>query len=710
VSSTWEERMTRATQHPALRKRVVIIFLGAVLLPSLILCYLGLQSIQQEKSRQEQIHRQNIESTLALTMSRIESDVEDRIRDLVRLVPPHNPSPDPDYFEQFRSVTQNSGLVEDIFLLDSDFQILYPRTFLKETTRRQTQDTVDNQYLDTGELFEIQGNVQEALAEYRRGLDIATSQLERLTLLMRIARCELKKGLLPEAVQSYRQVIDLDDGRFLGGEVPFILIAYHQAVNITARLESSRAALSVLLDYYELLIDNFHLLPESQYEFYLTRIKENIEDSIQAATAGQLERYNTIRRREAYTEKERVLHAFIASQLLPEYRNDFSIAQRSPDIRYIRSIVDTTSFVIVTKGYSGESRRSGLTGILLNEHELSEVLSSVVAGYNTSEDVSFSLITDDGITNQPDNAYIKSSDFSGLADLFPAYAIGISPGGDDSIDALFMRSLILYYILFVAIIGLIIFGIVFIFRDISREEELSRLKSEFISNVSHEIKTPIATIRTLAENLNEGWILHPAKQRSYFHNINREAERLSHLAENILDFSRIEARRKTYRKETVDPAELLQKVIRRFRVIHDSDDIKLDADIPQTIHNTEISPDGIEQAVLNLLDNAVKYSDGDKKIDIRLEQKNGEMIISVTDYGIGIPEQEQQKIFEKFYRGDSKNGKKAPGSGIGLSLVKEIADMHAGRIEVNSEPGKGSTFSLIIPINKSNTNEQNTAG
>ena len=704
--------MKSAAQHPALRKRVVVIFLGTVLLPGLILCYLGLESTREEQYKQKQIYLQNIERLLSLSISQIESEVEDIIRGTMSLIAQPPGSPDKNYFNQIRTLKSQSEMVEHVFFLDMDYRIVYPNTFLSGDMHRRSIVQIDNPHLDWGETLEAQGNVREARAQYHRGLDESTSTVEQLLSLTRIARCELKLGRFHESRQMFLRVIELDGGRFLGREIPYILIAYHHIADITVRLDSRRSAISIMLDNYKLLVDNFHRMTEAQYDFYLTQIKQKIEKAVTDASGDQLDRYRSLQMRETTADQERALHSLILSRLLPEYRNIFSDGQTSTRIRYFRAFSGDDILSIAWKGYIDDFERSGVKALILNDDAFREMLSSTVVLQSVSDDISISMISGDrqpaGPVIGPEDKHLFTAGFSDIQELVPEYRIGIESQTGGIFDMLFMRSLILHYLLLALIVGLILFGILIIFRDISREKEFSRLKSEFISNVSHEIKTPVATLRSLAENLNEGWIRDPKKQEWYFHLMSREAERLSHLVENILDFSRIEAQRKTYRKETVNLGSLLDKVLQRFHFINDGKDITLNSVIAEELPDVLVSPEGIEQAVLNLLDNAAKYSDKEKKIDFCVEQSNGNIVISVTDYGIGIAKNEQQKIFEKFYRVDIKNGEKIPGSGIGLSLAKEIAGIHNGRITVKSEVGVGSTFSLIIPVHSNENNDQDS--
>lgn len=692
--------MTAAAHNPVLRKRIVVIFLVAVLLPSLVLSYFGLETIRKEQYRQEQIILQNLEQSFSLAISSLESDLEDRISAVMSQIPSFNSSPDRSYFNQIHQVKTRSSLVEDVFLMNRDFRISYPRAFHSGAFSERSLQVPENPSLMEGGACEAQGNLQEALLIYREGLQQSGSPEEDIALLVRVARCEYKLGHLHDARLNFQRIIELDKGRFPGNEIPYLLIAYDQVADIAFRLETPRAAITTVLDYYESVIENFQHITEAQYNFYLSRLRNRINTNISAADEDQLMRYQSLQSLETTAEAERSFRLLIESRLLPEYRNLFSYMQGESPFRYFQAAADDKILSIALKAYSGDVQSDGIKGLIIDESVIREALLSGIESLNKQGHISLSLITPDTLSPERDTVspFFSTAGFPGIQDLVHGYKVGFTLGEDITMDNIYRGNIILYYVLFATIIGLILFGIVFIIRDISREDSLSRMKTDFIANVSHEIKTPIATIRALAENLNEGWILQPAKQQSYFRLISREAERLSYLVENILDFSRIEARKKIYRKEMVDPGDHLLKVIKRFRLIHEGENILLTTNISRDLPKIKISPEGVEQAVLNLLDNAAKYSGRQKQIDLSAMHTNRQLDISVSDKGMGIPPDEQKKIFEKFYRVDLNKGQKVPGSGIGLSLVREVAEMHNGHVDVKSEPGKGSTFSLIIPV------------
>ena len=217
--------------------------------------------------------------------------------------------------------------------------------------------------------------------------------------------------------------MNLDNGRFFGREVPFILIAFYNVADITRRLENPRSAMPVMLDYYEFLLESFHRLTEAEYRFYIARIKKKIEANKASVTDDQIDRYRGLQSREIIVHRERRLRSLIDLQLLPEYQHIFLILQGSTQITYIRSSVGDTTLAIALKGYSDEAQRSGLMGVVFDETAFREILHSMVESHNTMKDLSLALISGDtnpgGIDNTEEELFFLTAGFSGLRELFP---------------------------------------------------------------------------------------------------------------------------------------------------------------------------------------------------------------------------------------------------------------------------------------------------
>jgi signal transduction histidine kinase len=268
-----------------------------------------------------------------------------------------------------------------------------------------------------------------------------------------------------------------------------------------------------------------------------------------------------------------------------------------------------------------------------------------------------------------------------------------------------------------------IIGFISARRAFLRQQALSDMKSNFVSSVSHELRAPIASVRLLAESLERGKVAEPSKQNEYFRFIVQECRRLSSLIENVLDFARIEQGRKQYDFEPTDLNALVRQTVKLMEPVAAEKQVKLEAVLPLARAVEGQSPiadsqspmlDGqaIQQALINLLDNAIKHSPEGETVSVALEVAsrapasansqfpilNSQFSISVTDHGPGIPTSEHERIFERFYRSGSELRRETQGVGIGLSIVKHIVEAHGGRVRVESDGGKGSRFTIELPL------------
>lgn len=240
-----------------------------------------------------------------------------------------------------------------------------------------------------------------------------------------------------------------------------------------------------------------------------------------------------------------------------------------------------------------------------------------------------------------------------------------------------------------------------IVADINRQLTLARQKTDFVSNVSHELKTPLTSIRMFSELLAEGRVNDPVKQRSYLSIITAETARLSRLINNVLDFARIERGEKKYNFQTCDLANLVRETAETYRPHLESNGFQFNCELPEGPVTVNGDRDALAQIIVNLLSNAEKYSDSRKEITIRLDQQTiplPHVEVKVFDRGLGVPGGCEEKIFEQFYRAHDSLSSGIQGSGLGLTLARQIAHAHGGEVIYESRDGGGSCFALRLPL------------
>jgi len=245
-------------------------------------------------------------------------------------------------------------------------------------------------------------------------------------------------------------------------------------------------------------------------------------------------------------------------------------------------------------------------------------------------------------------------------------------------------------------------GVFLVAGAAAREVRVAELKSNFVASVSHDLKTPLALIQLFAETLELGRVRTPERAQEYYGIINGEAKKLTRLIENILDFSRMEAGLRPYRMEPADLQESLSKVLSRMATQFSQGNFEITATIEPNLPRILADEGAAEQAIENLLANAMKYSGDAKTIEVEARRAEGHIVVSVTDHGIGISRREQGRIFRKFYRVQRELGGGPQGTGLGLAIVDHTMRGHGGFVRVASETERGSTFSLHFPIPSEN--------
>ena len=341
--------------------------------------------------------------------------------------------------------------------------------------------------------------------------------------------------------------------------------------------------------------------------------------------------------------------------------------------------------------------RSARLGLLRPERFRSE-MDSLLNTATKKDGVLLALLSPDGKTAAGAKPQGEPFLTAPASPRLPGWTLALSFQGPDPFAAVTARQTAIY--LWTGILVIAGFGgmALFLGRFFLREMRLTRLKNDLIATVSHELKTPLASMRVLVDTLLEGRCGGEKQRTEYLQMMAQENARLTRLIDNFLTFSRMERNKRAFVFQDVSPSEIAREaseaVRERFENAGCAFEIQEKAELPALVADK----DAMVTVLLNLLDNAFKYTGDNKRIVLRVYPESGEVCFEVEDNGIGLPRRAIKRIFDRFYQVDQSLSRKGAGCGLGLSIVKFIVEAHGGRIGVESKPGQGSRFTVRLPL------------
>ena len=633
-------------------RRLLLIFGVAIVAPGLALGFLSAKALVQERRLAERQLQETLAAAADSAGTRLQSELKEWQQAADNISGSGSVGPG-SWSERVRMAVREPGAaVVLIGSLDRPQavpagQLLYELSPLQEARPVPTPPL-----LTKGEYLELRDKLYEpAIVVYRQALASAKPG-ERAAILVRLARTLKKAGHVDDALQAYRRLEAEPPVRI--GSLPSDLIAGYEV----ASAQHDPVRLDGAFRVYQNLIEGNWQLEKTSYAFY-------------AAWARDLAPHTDEFRRVSDKEQRKLALTSAAERFVNEPRA-LCLIDGQASLAFWRS----EPFAAIVLG-----------GRFVRERLLSHVVPGLSVSVTTLDG---QILAGEPLpAGQPSAASVISSANVPLRVL-------VWPTDATALVAAIDRQRNLYLGMVASILTLLTFGAYFTVRTVQSELAVSQLKSDFISTVSHEFRSPLAGINQLGEMLRDGRVTDEGRRREYYDMIVAETGRLRRLVENILDFSRMEEGQKQYRLESLDPSEWLRELTDDFRAQVAAAGFSIESNIPDELPAVLADREALTTAVHNLLDNAVKYSADARSVRVAAETDRTVLSISVRDCGVGISSEDGPRIFERFYRGRGEQARQVKGVGLGLNLVHHIVTAHGGTVDFQSMEGQGSTFIIRL--------------
>lgn len=697
------------------QKKLIFIFFLTIFMPAITLSIFGVIAIRNERFRRaEQVENEH-RGAAELLRSQISSQIKDLENILLRVV--QNPAVLDQNLAGITGLAESEfnsqDIVEEVVLAYKDgateYPLFSPTKISYAPSGLPPLSTTQRDQLKRAEANEFQlKRLRTAIAGYKRLYESLSQKSLKAQMLHNMGRCYTKLKNYNNAAELYSQVIrDYPDSASVSG-VPLSLLSQLQIIDCQAKLgkteEMLRGGLSL---YADLLVKPWNLNAD-QYRTYTGLTSEKIQTALSEeknlnSDSKEMEEFKRLQERHQHRNKRWQVIMNIDTHILPELMRrviERNSADKGPQTYAAR--VDGREYkMIAIPILNGPAYEVlGLLGVKFDEEYLIDnLLSHTIQEMQLSEKTTVVISDLSGtplLGTKPSGSEVPTVTelFEGN---FPPWRMQFYRGEAASSGILSIRRSF-YFWTILTLIVILIFGSVLIMRTVAHEMDVLKIKSDFVSSVSHEFKTPLTSIKALVERLQDGKVKDVEKMSQYYSVIAQDTEKLSRLVKNVLDFSKIEEGKVDYDLVETDLALWLVDQVENFQQNEMAKHVHITSNVNRNIPTLAVDQDVMSQVILNLLGNAVKFSPPGSEIKASLSHDKDEITITITDQGIGIPPDEIDKIFDKFYQGRSAQKLTVKGTGLGLTLVKHIVEAHRGRIEVESTVGTGSTFTIKLPL------------
>jgi signal transduction histidine kinase len=702
--------------------RLAMIFLGLIIMPCGLLGYFSWRALENEKLFSQQRLSESYHHFARLAAREIDSELKKAEKNWIANFKGVFDRNDRDLrLEKLEQLSQQEPLIAACFVLTAPGQVAFPPGLSLEVENAPFPPMANESYVREHEIFRELVNRGEdleyrayeldgALASYREVIaKVKTPQLRAMAESYS-GRVLQKKGEWNAALATFERLLaDYPEIRDLQ-KTYLRFVAQYQIAVCQESLERDQQAVATLLGLNRDLLERSDAINTVQYSYFLGLIQNLSPRILASPQLSDAAVYQAQFQALAEQNKKRLSQKYFL-QLFDKVLTETLIERKlyRPRLRYLSAETDYEPYLLAYR-FLPDPRDLYITGIIGLQIDLPQLrqrlFPEILSNLKFSETMSLAVL------NQRGDFVIGARNFAAppiaaqmLAPPFNFWQVAVYLNEKTPPARWNFRTSLGYWLISLLLLS-ILSGAYFFIRRAQHEANLSRLKSTFVSNVSHELRTPLTSIKMMAELMEMQLAGNPAAAgnnraptQQHLGIIRRECERLGRLIENVLNFSRLERGLKQFHFEYEDPAAVLRLALDSFRPHAEAEGFRLATEIPDDLPELRLDADAILQVMLNLLSNAVKYSDAVREIKVRAFRDGQRVVVEVADRGIGIAATELPKIFDDFYRVDQRlNTRKQGGMGLGLTLAREIIRAHGGEIAVRSEFGKGSTFSLALPI------------
>ncbi|UCE40580.1 MAG: sensor histidine kinase [Candidatus Aminicenantes bacterium] len=698
------------------QKKLILIFCLTIFIPSISLSVFGIRAIRNERFRLAE----QIENEHRLAAEDLKSQIRSHLEELSSTL--ESLAQSSTLMQQdvanFKKLLDDgmagNSLVEQVFVAfngeEPFFPLFQPVPFVVPSSSETSSEGILQERLKSAENYEFsQKNYKRAASLYQNLFNRSQSRNFKARMLASMARCLFKVGDYQAAIRNYQRICDDYPESVSSTGMPLVLISRLQMASCYRNLGESQTSIQFFLDLYRDIMRMQWPLKEAQFKTYATLVEDAIHEGLlenqpEVQLEDFKEDFDLLKNLHQEKSEQWAVVKDISQGVVPELRaRQNAQAYASTPLQY-QKIINGRNYLISAVQIPDSSgiRVADLLGVKIKEqHLIEDVIPAAIRSipFSHPSHVVISHLSGKILLGEKNPSTEPATTTEFFRDNFPPWRIDIFPiqgGASGAFDL--KRSF--YFWTIITLVVVLISGAVLISRTIAQEMAVLRLKSDFVSSVSHEFKSPLTSIKSLAERLRDGKVKDSGRMKQYFSVITQDADRLARLVTNILDFSKIEEGKREYEFMETDLGQLVKQNIEDFQKEEIAKGVKIQSRIAEDIPFLDVDIDALTQALNNLLDNAVKFSPDRKEIDVFLEKDDKNVILKVKDNGIGIPASESDKIFDKFYQGRSKISLSTKGTGLGLTLVKHTVEAHGGRIDVESRVGEGSSFSIILPIQK----------